>query len=84
MQMIRFLATAQGRVFRVLIGVALILAGAFVFWERGGIVLVVVGLLPLLAGINDVCLLAPFFNLPMIGEDIRAHFGGESRRARQH
>jgi hypothetical protein len=38
----------------------------------GGIVLAVVGLVPLLAGVFDVCLFAPLFGAPLKGADVRA------------
>jgi len=40
--------------------------------RAGGIVLAVVGLVPLLAGVFDVCLFAPLFGAPLKGADVRA------------
>jgi hypothetical protein len=38
----------------------------------GGIILAVVGLVPLLAGLFDFCVFAPLFGAPMSGPKIRA------------
>jgi len=38
----------------------------------GGIIVAVVGLVPLLAGLFDFCVFAPLFGAPMSGPKIRA------------
>ena len=47
--------------------------GLAVVGGTSGIVLAVVGLVPLLAGVLDVCLFAPLFGAPLKGTDVRAH-----------
>ena len=66
----KFMASPYGRVIRIVAGVALIAAG---FYVQGtwGVVLGVVGVVPLLAGIVDVCLFAPLFGAPFSGSKLR-------------
>lgn len=62
MKLIDFLGSSAGRGTRMVAGVALIAIG---FVAGGGwITLSVVGLVPLVAGMGNVCLLAPFFGRP--------------------
>ena len=68
-----FLASVAGRVVRVVAGLALILVGLLVVQGTWGWVLAVVGLVPLLAGLFDYCVLAPLASLP---------FAGKARRQR--
>lgn len=72
--MVGFMASRTGRWVRMLAGVALVVGG----WSSGsrrGKALGLVGLVPLLAGTFDVCLLGPLFGLPMKGEAIRRRVG---------
>lgn len=52
-----------GRGLRIVAGIALIGVGLYVpgLW---GVVIAVVGLVPLLAGILNVCVIAPFLGVP--------------------
>lgn len=69
---VRFMASPIGRIVRVLAGVALILLGLLAVGGVAGIILAVVGLLPLLAGALDFCVFAPLFGGPLSGPAIRA------------
>ena len=71
MQLIKFLASGTGRWVRVIAGIVLIVVGLFVVQNTGGIVLAVIGLVPLLAGILDFCVFAPLFGLSFSGKIIR-------------
>jgi len=71
MQVIKFLASTTGRWVRIIAGIVLILIGVLVMQNTGGIILAVIGLLPLLAGIVDVCVFAPLFGAPFSGKAIR-------------
>ncbi len=75
----RFIASSGGRVIRVVAGLILILAG--LVWMHGlaGMVVAVIGLVPLLAGVFDWCVLAPLFGLPFVGAHLRQAVG--QRRA---
>jgi hypothetical protein len=66
-----FLAGSTGRIVRVVAGAVLIVIGLFV---TGGVlswILVIVGLVPLLAGLFDRCVFAPLFGLPFVGPSLR-------------
>jgi type IV secretory pathway VirB2 component (pilin) len=67
----RFLASSTGRAARVVAGIVLILVG--LVWIQGalGWILVVIGLVPLLAGAFDKCVVAPLFGLPFAGPGLR-------------
>jgi len=67
----RFLASSAGRWTRVVAGLALIAIGLWVVTGTWGWVLVVVGLVPLAAGVFDVCVFAPLFGLPFAGDRLR-------------
>jgi hypothetical protein len=69
---INFLASTAGRLTRIVAGVALIAWGILGLGGTTGIVVAVVGAVPLLAGIFDFCIFAPLFGYPLSGPKIRA------------
>ncbi len=69
---IRFLASGNGRIVRVVAGAILVALGLFSVHGIGGIILAVVGLVPLVAGLFDFCVFAPLFGAPLSGPQIRA------------
>jgi len=77
MAFISFMASTTGRALRIIVGLVLIAWGAYLLLAANsittGIILVVVGLLPLLAGLFDVCVLAPLFGASFSGVKARAH-----------
>lgn len=67
----KWMASPIGRWLRVVAGIALI--GAAIYVQGGwGVALGVVGAVPLLAGIFNVCLFAPLFGAPFNGTRLRA------------
>lgn len=64
-----FMASGVGRTLRTVAGIALIVLGAIL--GGGWWALAVVGLVPLLAGVFDFCVLAPLFGQPVSGKAIR-------------
>lgn len=64
-----FMASGLGRGVRIVAGVLLIAWGLFL---GGGVVPAVIGLVPLIAGVLDICLLAPLFGAPLKGAEVRA------------
>ena len=68
---VKFMASPAGRVTRVVAGIVLVALGFFMH-SVGGIIVAVVGLVPLLAGLFDFCVFAPLFGAPMSGPKIRA------------
>ncbi len=69
---IRFMASAAGRIVRVVAGIALIVWGLVGLGGTGGIIVAIVGLLPLVAGLFDFCAFAPLFGASLSGPKIRA------------
>ncbi len=69
---VAFMASSTGRIVRVVAGIALIAVGLLVMQDTVGIILAVVGLVPLLAGIFDFCVFAPLFGNPLSGTKIRS------------
>jgi hypothetical protein len=67
----RFIASPVGRLIRAVAGLVLIWVGLGWFQGTGGWVLVIVGLVPLLAGAFDRCVFAPLFGLPFVGWRLR-------------
>jgi Protein of unknown function (DUF2892) len=67
----RLMSRPYGRILRIVAGVALIGVGLYVegIW---GLILGVVGAVPLLAGVFDVCIFAPLFGAPFSGSKARA------------
>ncbi|MBE2266893.1 MAG: DUF2892 domain-containing protein [Anaerolinea sp.] len=72
MALIKFLASSTGRGVRAVAGIVLIALGLLVVQGTGGIIIAVVGLLPLLAGLFDFCVFAPLFGAPFSGKEIRS------------
>ena len=66
----KFMASTAGRVVRVIAGVALIVVGGLL--GGGWWALAVVGLVPLAAGVLDVCLFNVLFGQPLSGKAVRA------------
>ena len=52
--------------------IILVALGLLVIKGTGGIIVAVVGLVPLVAGLFDFCVFAPLFGAPMSGPKIRA------------
>lgn len=67
----RFMAIGVGRGLRIVAGSVLIAVGLLrVKGARGGAI-AALGLVPLLAGSFDVCVLAPLLRVPFKGSDVR-------------
>ncbi len=62
-----FMASTAGRVARIVAGVVLIVLGLV----GNTPVVAVIGIVPILAGVLDFCLLAPLFGQPFSGPKIR-------------
>lgn len=67
MPLARFMATPAGRIARIVLGIALIVLG-FVL-GGGWIALAVIGVVPILAGAANLCLIAPILKAPFKGRD---------------
>ena len=69
---IKFMASQTGRATRVVAGIALVIWGIVALGGATGLVVAVIGLVPLLAGLFDFCVFAPLFGAPLSGPKIRA------------
>ncbi|MEZ4553320.1 MAG: DUF2892 domain-containing protein [Dehalococcoidia bacterium] len=67
----QFLASTAGRVTRAVAGLALIALGLGAIGGTTGIVVAVVGVVPLAAGVFDFCVFAPLFGRPFNGPRLR-------------
>ncbi len=72
---VTFMASPAGRLARVIAGATLIAWGLLGIRGTAGTVVAVVGVVPLLAGLFDVCLFAALFGLPLSGAKLRASRG---------
>lgn len=68
---VKFMASTNGRIARIVAGLILIALGLFATTGAAQIILIVVGLVPLAAGIFDFCLFAPLGGMPFQGAEIR-------------
>lgn len=69
---VSFMASTSGRLVRIVAGIALIAWGVLGLSGTTGIIVAVVGAVPLLAGLLDFCIFAPLFGCPLSGAKIRA------------
>jgi len=67
-----FLGSNYGRFVRFAAGGILISIGYWLVSGVWGWVLIIIGLIPLLAGIFDFCVFAPLFGLPFKGDRLRS------------
>jgi hypothetical protein len=67
-----FMASTAGRITRVVAGIVLVALGLLVLRGTAGIIIAIVGLVPLVAGLFDFCVFAPLFGCPLSGPKIRA------------
>lgn len=64
-----WMATPAGRGLRIVAGIALIGAGLGVVRGVTGALLAVIGVVPIIAGLVNWCLLAPILRVPIRGAD---------------
>lgn len=69
---VKFMSSPAGRITRIVAGLILVALGLWVINGTGGIIVAVIGLVPLVAGLFDFCVFAPLFGAPMSGPKIRA------------
>jgi len=67
-----FLASRNGRLVRILAGLALIAWGLLGLTGATALIVTIVGAVPFLAGAFDFCVFAPLFGAPLSGPRIRA------------
>ncbi len=69
---VTFMSSTAGRIARIAAGLALIAWGLLGLGGTVGLVVAIVGLVPLLAGAFDGCLFAPLLSCPLSGAKVRA------------
>lgn len=69
---VSFMVSTTGRLVRIVAGIVLIAWGLLGLGGTLGIIIAVVGVLPLVAGLFDFCVFAPLFGNPLSGARIRA------------
>jgi len=67
----KFINSPAGRIARVVVGIGLIVWGYTQLNTGTGIVLIVIGLVPLAAGAFDLCLISALLGGPISGEKVR-------------
>jgi len=69
---VKFMASTTGRIVRIVAGLALIGWGLLGLGGTSGLIVAIVGLVPLAAGLFDFCVFAPLFGNPLSGRKIRS------------
>ncbi len=64
---IRFMASPAGRILRIVAGSAIIAWGLIMVDGQNGQILAVAGLLPILTGVFNICVVGPMFGKPLSG-----------------
>jgi hypothetical protein len=67
----RFMSSTVGRAIRIIAGIILIILGLAVVHGAGGVIIAIVGLVPLVAGVLNFCVFAPLFGGPFRGKDVK-------------
>lgn len=66
----RFMATPAGRILRIVIGIIIIWIGVMMD-KPAGYVLEVIGLIPIVAGVMNWCLIAPLIGAPFRASNLK-------------
>jgi hypothetical protein len=69
---VSFMASPTGRITRIAAGILLVAWGLLGLTGASGLVVAVIGMVPLAAGLFDFCVFAPLFGAPLSGPKIRA------------
>jgi hypothetical protein len=64
---VEFMGSGAGRLLRIVVGFALIVVGLLFMPAPWGLVVAAIGLVPLLAGVVGICLIAPLFGYTLQG-----------------
>lgn len=69
MEFARFMSTPAGRLLRIVLGIVIIYIGV-IMDKPLGYVLEVIGLVPIIAGALNICLIGKLLGAPLKGSDI--------------
>jgi hypothetical protein len=64
---VKFMSSGAGRLARIVAGIVLILVGLLAIGGTAGIVIAIIGLVPLAAGVFNFCLFGPLFGVDLKG-----------------
>jgi sulfite exporter TauE/SafE len=64
----KWMAQPIGRLIRIIAGIVLIALGLGVIGDTAGLIVAIIGVLPILAGVFNVCLIAPLIGAPFQGK----------------
>jgi hypothetical protein len=70
MALAKFMAGPVGRGARIVLGIVLIVLGLAVVGDTAGLILAAVGVVPILAGAFNLCLIGPIIGAPLSGKDL--------------
>jgi hypothetical protein len=73
MKFSKFMASRSGRLLRIVAGVVLLYVGFGIMHNIPGYIIGAIGIVALLAGVFNFCILAPLFGMPFMGRAIREH-----------
>ena len=73
----RFINSGAGRIARIIVGIALIIWGYTQIEHTSGIIWMLVGLIPLSAGLFDLCIISPLLGGPFSGNKVRKASQGD-------
>jgi len=76
----QFMAAPAGRLVRIIAGLALIAWGIWGLQATSRVVVILIGLVPLLAGLFDFCVISALLGGPFWGKAIRAARTGAAGR----
>lgn len=74
MTFLKFMSSGAGRITRIAAGAVLV--GVGIALGGGWLIVSVVGAVPFLAGVFDVCLFAPLGRMPFVGKKFRQQVAG--------
>lgn len=77
MSFVRFMTSTAGRLARVVLGLVIIALGQFVVQGTPGLIMTIVGLIPIAGGLLDFCVIGAVLGYPFKGSEARAKLAGK-------
>ena len=68
----RFINSPAGRIARIVVGIAFIIWGYLALDSGSGVILILIGFVPLLAGVLDLCLVSALLGGSIRGSSVRS------------
>ena len=70
--LVNFMGSWAGRLTRIVAGTGLIAWGVFGMTGLNGVIVAAVGVVPVLTGVFNICLVGPLFGAPLSGREARS------------